>query len=41
MLMTGAVAERARRIDDGVGNELSHEEFVDNLVAMCAAVVRA
>jgi hypothetical protein len=41
MLMTGAVAERARRIDDGVPNELSHEEFVDNLVRMCAAVMSA
>lgn len=39
MLMTGAVAERARRIDDGTGNELAHDEFVDNLVAMCASVV--
>jgi hypothetical protein len=41
MLMTGAVAERARRIDDGTGNELSHDRFVENLVAMCAAVVSA
>jgi hypothetical protein len=39
MLMTGAVAERARRIDDGTGNELSHDDFVENLVDMCAAVV--
>jgi AcrR family transcriptional regulator len=41
MLLTGAVAERARRIDDEVGNELTHGEFVTNLVAMCAAVLAA
>lgn len=41
MLLTALVAERARRIDDGAGNELSHSEFVDNLVDMCAAVVAA
>jgi AcrR family transcriptional regulator len=39
MLLTGTVAERARRIDDGVGNELAHDEFVDNLVAMCTALL--
>ena len=39
MLLTGAVAERARRIDDEVGNDLGHDEFVANLVAMCAAVL--
>ena len=41
MLLTGTVAERARRIDDGTGNELDHAEFVANLIAMCAAVVTA
>ena len=41
MLLTGAVAERARLIDDGVGNELAHDEFVENLVVMCAAVLEA
>ena len=39
MLLTGATAERARRIDDGSGNELDHDAFVANLVDMCAAVV--
>ena len=41
MLLTGSVAERARRIDEGVGNELDHEAFVANLTAMAAAVVTA
>jgi hypothetical protein len=41
MLLTGSVAERARRIDDGTGNELDHDQFVANLVAMCSAVVTA
>jgi TetR/AcrR family transcriptional regulator, regulator of cefoperazone and chloramphenicol sensitivity len=41
MLLTGAVAERARRIDDGTGNELDHDQFVGNLVDMCTAVVAA
>lgn len=41
MVLTATVAERARRIDDGTGNELTHAEFVDNLVAMCTAVVSA
>jgi TetR/AcrR family transcriptional regulator, regulator of cefoperazone and chloramphenicol sensitivity len=40
MLLTSAVAERARVIDDGATPDLDHEAFVDNLVAMCAAVVR-
>ncbi len=40
-LLTGTVAERARRIDDGTGNELDHDEFVANLIAMCTAVVTA
>jgi len=41
MLLTAAVAERARRIDDGADIDLDHESFVANLVAMCAAVVSA
>lgn len=41
MLLTGAVAERARRLDDGQPVGLDHDAFVDNLTAMCAAVVRA
>jgi AcrR family transcriptional regulator len=41
MLLTGTTAERARRIDDGVGNDLDHEGFVANLVAMGAAIVAA
>lgn len=41
MLLTGSVAERARRIDDGAGNELDHAAFVANLVDMCTAVVSA
>ncbi len=39
LLLTGMSAERARRIDDGVGNELDDDAFVDNVVAMCAAVL--
>jgi len=39
ILLTGAVAERARRIDDGAGNELDHTAFVANLTTMCAAVL--
>lgn len=39
MLLTGVVAERARAIDDGNTNELTHEDFVDNLVDMCSALV--
>lgn len=41
MLLTGAVAERARRIDDGTGNELDDDEFVDNLIHMCTALIAA
>lgn len=41
MLLTGTVAERARRIDDGSGNVLDHEAFVANLTAMGAAIVTA
>ncbi len=41
MLLTGATAERARRIDDDAGNDLDHDEFVANLVDMCTALVDA
>lgn len=41
MLLTGSVAERARRIDDGTGNDLDHRAFVDDLVRVCAAVISA
>jgi len=41
MLLTGTVAERARRIDDGTGNELDHHQFVTDLTAMCAAIIEA
>jgi AcrR family transcriptional regulator len=41
MLLTGAVAERAQRIDDGAGNETSDTHFVTNLVDMCTAVLTA
>lgn len=40
MLLTGMVAERARRIDEGAANETTEGEFVDDLTAMCAAVVQ-
>jgi hypothetical protein len=39
ILLTGAVAERARQLDEGAELHLDHEAFVDNLVEMCAAVV--
>jgi hypothetical protein len=41
VLLTGAVAERARRIDEGTGHPLTHEDFTANLVAMCTAVLAA
>lgn len=41
MVMTSTTAERARRIDEGVVPELDHDDFVANLVDMCAAVVLA
>ena len=40
VLLTGMVAERARRIDEAVGLETAPADFVDDLVAMCTAVVR-
>lgn len=39
MVLTGMTAERARRIDTGAANETSDLEFVDDLIAMCAAIV--
>ena len=41
MLLTGSVAERARRIDDGHEPELDHEAFTANLVGMCTALIEA
>lgn len=41
MLLTAAVAERARRIDEGAELGLDHDAFVANLTAMCAALVTA
>lgn len=41
MLLTASVAERARRLDEGDEPELDHGTWVDDLVAMCAAVVAA
>ena len=41
MLLTGAVAERARRVDDQVTNELSDDDFVANLIDMCTALLSA
>ena len=41
MLLTAAVAERARLVDEGNTPELDHGAFVANLVAMCAALITA
>lgn len=41
MLLTASAAERARGLDDGDEPELDHDTWVDDLVAMCAAVVTA
>jgi len=41
MVMTGAIAERARSIDEGAEPDLGHDEFVDNLVGMCTALMGA
>lgn len=41
MLMTAASAERARQLDDGAKIELSHDDFVENLIDMCAALMAA
>lgn len=43
IVLTGSVAERARRIDDGprgsAADGLDHEAYVANLIQMCTAVV--
>lgn len=39
VLLTGSVAERARRLDEDGQAELDHDAFVATLSAMCAAVV--
>jgi len=39
MVMTATTAERARRIDELETPELDHEQFVGNLIDMCAALV--
>lgn len=41
MLITAATAERARVIDDGVDPVIPHTVFVEELVAMCVAVIDA
>jgi len=41
MVMTGTIAERARTIDEGLEPELSHDQFVANLVDMCTALMGA
>jgi TetR/AcrR family transcriptional regulator, regulator of cefoperazone and chloramphenicol sensitivity len=41
MLITASTAERARRIDDDVAPLVPHGVFVDELVAMCTAVIDA
>ena len=41
MVLTGTVAERARRIDEGVGNDLDHPAFVADLVDICTAIIAA
>jgi TetR/AcrR family transcriptional regulator, regulator of cefoperazone and chloramphenicol sensitivity len=38
MVLTATTAERARRIDEDETPELDHEQFVANLVDMCAAL---
>ncbi|HRW39179.1 MAG TPA: TetR family transcriptional regulator [Aquihabitans sp.] len=41
VLLTGTVAERARRIDEGAELDLDHDAFVANLVAMGASLIEA
>jgi hypothetical protein len=41
MVLTGTVAERARRIDEGARPELDHAAFVADLTAVGAAIVTA
>lgn len=39
VLLTGMVAERARRADEGIATDTTDDEFTGHLVAMCTAVV--
>ncbi len=39
MVLTGMVAERAGRIDSMVPSETTDDEFAEDLIAMCTAVV--
>jgi AcrR family transcriptional regulator len=41
MLLTSATAERARVLDEGGRPSLGHDEFVDDLVTTCTAVLEA
>ena len=41
MVITATTAERPRRLDGDAPVELSHDEFVANLVDMCTALVAA
>ena len=41
MVMTASTAERARTLDEGLEPDLSHEDFVRNLVQMCSAMLVA
>ena len=41
MVLTGTVAERARALDADERPDLDHQAFVDDLVAVCTAVVEA
>lgn len=41
MVLTGSIAERARRIDDGTGNDLDHDVYVADLAQVCAAIIAA
>lgn len=41
MLLTASAAERARSVDEGRGPKLGDADFVDDLVAMCTAVLEA
>jgi hypothetical protein len=41
VVLTGTVAERARRIDEGSRHELDHEAFVTDLTTVGAAIVAA
>lgn len=41
ILLTGSAADRARRLDADDQPELDHDTYVENLIALCAAVVSA